>query len=179
MANNSSHKAHSLTLTQAGTREANNSGRLGLTAETSRTGGSRSRGEARFEAENRTRDVDAQPHCAHQLSHRFTLSHIKRAPSQAYIQRGLQLPHTRSFGRTNFWIEGSSRRSLSPALQPVASDGTCSKRAQQSITVTGCLEKNKRVTSSFKPRCSSNKSPADRSHSRVTPEQRIGSPRVN
>jgi hypothetical protein len=131
-------------------------------------------------AEIRTRDRGAHGNRAHQLSYRFTLSHISMAPPQleshgTYSCFTNRAPDMKTFGTG----KSSPRRSLSQALQRVASDGTCSKK---NPTIHHCHRvsgENKRVTSSFKPRCSSNKSSVDRSHSRVTPEQRTGSTRVN
>jgi hypothetical protein len=138
------------------------------------------RGRAYSEAEIRTRDCDAHANCAHQLSHCFTLNHIRRASSQAYTQRGLQLLHTNGASDTRTsGLRGHPEEVLTLLLNKLHQMARAQKRAQRSITVTGCLEKNKRVTSSLKPRCSSNKSSVDRSHSIVTPEQRTGSTRAN
>jgi len=148
-------------------------------AEAHRTRENRSGARPPSRAEIRTRDGGAHGNCAHQLSYRFTPSHIKTASSQLASQGAYSCLIHGALDVQTFGSKKSSKKSLSHALQQVAPDGTCSKRTQRSITVTGCLEKNKRVTSSLKPRCSSNKSSVDRSHSIVTPEQRTGSTRVN
>ena len=135
MANNSSHKAHSLTLNQAGIWEATRGGRLSLTAETNRTRGSRSRDRAHSEAEIRTRDYETHGNCAHQLSYRFTLSHIKTASPQPTSKGAYSgLIHGAS-GTGTSGPRGHPEDILSHAPQQVASDGTCST---ESPTIHQC-----------------------------------------